>query len=324
MSCWERDKLLMELPKFSFKPLQAKRRAPVSSEFKRYQEFYDCDFSSEKGLKQSIGWFDGHSYRIVLQCYLPVDAKATVFLFHGYFDHVGLYRHLIRFLLEHQFAVVAYDMPGHGLSSGGPTSIPCFSDYQHVIQDCLNLCRGNMPEPFHCVGQSTGGAVLTDYLSQSISSSDQGASVFDKVVLLAPLVRPKDWTKVKRIHTAVKPFLSKWPRSFANNSNDSEFVDFVKNNDPLQSKWMAVDWVSALREWIPRIEDCAPAKRRILIVQGTNDQTVDWQHNLEVLRKLFVEVKVAYINEGRHHLVNEAPDKRIEVFNAMLSELEGQ
>lgn len=316
MTSWNRDRLLMELSPFSFKPLTAKRKQAFGEEFKRYQAFYGLDFSDElKGLRQSTGWFECGEYRIVLQCFMPKDAKATVFLFHGYFDHVGLYRHLIRFLVENGYAVVAYDMPGHGLSSGRPTSITSFSEYQEVIHTCLELCRGNLPEPFHCVGQSTGGAVLIDHLS------GQNLDSFDKVVLLAPLVRPKDWTLVKGIHSVVEPFLNVWYRSFADNSNDAEFVRFLKEDDPLQAKWMAVDWIGALKKWVLGIEGLQPLKKKVLIVQGNDDQTVDWQHNIEVIKSLFTEVKIVYIDKGRHQLVNESAAMREHIFKAVLAEL---
>lgn len=314
MMNWDRDKLLMELPEFSFR-----RSAKPKGELARYHEFYGTDFCNQiKGLKQRIGWIDTKDFRIVVQNFVPSKAKATVFLFHGYFDHAGIYRHLIRFLVEHDFAVVIYDMPGHGLSSGKPTSISSFRQYQEAMDACIAKCDDNLPKPFHCVGQSTGGAVLIDRLVNTPK-----ADVFDKVVLLAPLVRPKGWGGVKLIHSAVSPFLNVWHRTFSQNSNDIEFVKFLKDNDPLQSRWLAVDWITALKEWVANIEHAAPIQRKILIVQGTNDSTVDWKHNVSVLRHLFSETKIAYIENGRHHLVNESASKRAQVFEAVLSELAG-
>ena len=313
---WDRDSLLMELNKFSFKS-----RFRVKGALARYFDFYQSDLYRDIGdLDQRIGWLDTKDFRIVMQSFRPADAVATVFLFHGYFDHAGIYHHLIRFLVKHGFAVVIYDMPGHGLSSGQPTSISSFDQYQDALDECLEVCRGHMPAPFHAVGQSTGGAVLIDRMMRE---SEQAQS-FDKVVLLAPLIRPTAWKGVARLHSVVSPFLKVWHRSFSQNSNDVHFVKFLKERDPLQSKWLAVDWVGALKEWIPKMEKSRGLKRKVAVVQGTDDMTVDWKHNIRVLRGLFKELKIVYIDGGRHHLVNESTEKRQQAFAAILAELKGQ
>lgn len=313
---WDRDRLLMDLGKFSFraKPL-------IKGEITHYYDFYDMKFYQEfDGLEQRVGWLDTGEFRLVMQSFKPVDAKATVFIFHGYFDHAGIYHHLIRFLLKHNFAVVIYDMPGHGLSSGKPTAITTFQQYQDSMNACLKVCKNQMPLPYHCVGQSTGGAVIVDRLK----NGEPSELVFDKVVLMSPLVRPKGWKSIIRMHNLVKPFFKVWYRNFSKNSEDVSFLQFLKKHDPLQSKWLSVDWISALREWVPTIEEGDALKRKILIIQGTNDNTVDWEHNLEVLKRLFSEVKIAYVDGAQHHLVNESLAKRQSVFTAMLSELDAQ
>ncbi|MDX1451440.1 MAG: alpha/beta hydrolase, partial [Oleiphilaceae bacterium] len=229
---WDRDSLLMELGKFSLKS-----RFKIKGAAAEYFRYYNSALYEEiDGLDQRIGWLETPDFRIVVQSFVPKDAKATVFVFHGYFDHAGIYQRLIRFLVQHDFAVVIYDMPGHGLSSGKPTSIDSFQQYQDAMDACLGACRGVLPEPFHAVGQSTGGAVLIDRMLSE--GCDQQS--FDKVVLLAPLIRPAAWQGVARLHSVVSPFLKVWHRTFSQNSSDVQFVKFLKENDPLQSKWLAV------------------------------------------------------------------------------------
>jgi len=311
---WDRDRLLMDLSKFSFRS-----KAKIKDEVIKYYDFYGMNFFSEfEGLEQRVGWVDTKDFRIVLQTFIPTNAKATVFIFHGYFDHVGIYQHLIRFLLQSGYAVVIYDMPGHGLSSGQPAAIQSFEQYQEAMSSCLAVCKGHVTRPYHCVGQSTGGAVLIDRM---IKEGEENKT-FDKVVLLAPLIRPKGWESIGLIHTAIKPFFKIWHRSFSTNSSDLSFVKFLKEHDPLQSKWMAVDWISALKEWIPKIENGDQLQKKLLIIQGTSDGTVEWRHNIEVLKRLFQEIKIAYIEDGKHHLVNESLDKRSAVFNVLLTELD--
>jgi len=311
---WDRDRLLMDLSKFSFRT-----KAVVKGEIAHYYDFYGMNFYREfEGLEQRVGWIEASDFRVVMQTFKPANAKATVFLFHGYFDHAGIYHHLIRFLVKNNFAVVIYDMPGHGLSSGRPASIRSFQQYQDAMSSCLQTCVNKLPKPYHCVGQSTGGAVLIDRLIHGQDNED----VFDKVVLLSPLVRPRGWESISKLHSAIKPFLKVWHRSFSQNSADVRFLQFLKEHDPLQSKWLAVDWISALKDWVPRIEGGQRLKRKVLIIQGTGDKTVDWEHNIAVLRRLLNEVKITYIEGAQHHLVNESVTKRKAVFDAMLTELD--
>ena len=59
---------------------------------------------------------------------------ASLLILHGYYDHVGLYRHVVEWGLRMGFAVLACDLPGHGLSSGARASINEFVEYQAVLQ----------------------------------------------------------------------------------------------------------------------------------------------------------------------------------------------
>ena len=136
-------------------------------------------------------------------------------------------------------------------------------------------------------------------------------------------MRPKGWKSIVRMHSALKPFVKVWFRKFSKNSEDVSFLSFLKDRDPLQSKWLSVDWISALIDWIPTIEKGECINRKILIVQGTGDNTVDWRHNIDVLKRLFSEVKISYVDGAQHHLVNESLVKRESVFKEMLSEIEG-
>ena len=49
--------------------------------------------------------------------------------------------------------------------------------------------------------------------------------------------------------------------------------------------------------------------------------TVDWQHNLQVLRGKFDEPEVLMLARGRHHLANEISEIRQEYFKFLTSHL---
>ncbi len=306
---WTRSKLIAEMSAFDFSnPPQ------LSEQAQRYCRYYQIDFcESLPNVKHYLGSFDALGYRMAMHYYLPDAVAGTVFIFHGYFDHVGLYGHLIKHCLEQNLAVIAYDLPGHGLSSGRPTAIKSFDDYQMVLGSCLSLCEGHITSPLYAIGQSTGGAVLIDHLLNRTQQFDP--AVFKKVVLLAPLVRPVGWNSALVMHSVIGPFVSTWKRVFSENSNDPAFIKFLKKHDPLQSRIMSIEWVSALRNWIKQIEEAEPIQASVSIVQGRRDMTVDWRHNITIIQQKFSNVQVHYLPKGRHHLVNESSEIRSNVFD---------
>src|SRR4051812_48110748 len=56
-------------------------------------------------------------------------AKGTILLVHGYSEHSGRYFHFAKFLVQHGFDVITFDLPGHGRSEGRRSDIENFQDY---------------------------------------------------------------------------------------------------------------------------------------------------------------------------------------------------
>jgi alpha-beta hydrolase superfamily lysophospholipase len=286
------DKLRAELLPFS----QARDE---SAQAQAYRRFYHLQFALAQHTR--IGLLDVAGYQLVLQAWWPAQPRATLVLLHGYYDHVGLYGHLIEWALERGFVVLTADLPGHGLSTGDVASINDFAEYQAVLSALLGMAgQLQLPQPWHLCGQSTGAAIVIDYLLTGEPLVQLGESI-----LLAPLVRPRGWWRSRLSYQLVKPFVSSIPRHFYANSHDAAFIDFVQFHDPLQARVLPVAWVGALARWIPRLEAAPRSERSPLIVQGDADLTVDWRHNLAVLSDKFSQPRLCLVEDGRHHLANE-------------------
>ena len=294
----------------SLQPLAAGQ--PLSSEALAYQRFYGLDFAHRTPApKRQLGCFSAGGYQLVSQVWWPDSPPvATLFVIHGFYDHMGLYRHVIEWGLNRGFVVIACDLPGHGLSSGERASIDDFAQYQAVLQGLFIEAQSlHLPQPWHLCGQSTGGAIVLDHLLRyGERSPAQG-----QAILLSPLVRPKDWGWSKLSYYLLRPFVKGIARRFSENSNDPAFLPFLQA-DPLQPLRLPTAWVGALARWIPRIENASPSARQPLVVQGQADKTVDWQHNLEVLKTRFNQPRVLLLPEARHHLANETAAIREQYF----------
>ena len=119
----------------SLRPLAA--AAALSPVEQTYRQFYG--FSDTWATHTRMGTLQAAGYQIAVQVWWPEQPRATLVLLHGYYDHVGLYRHVIEWALGMGFAVRAFDLPGHGLSSGARASIGAFSEYQTVLRAVLAL-----------------------------------------------------------------------------------------------------------------------------------------------------------------------------------------
>ncbi|MCB8889330.1 alpha/beta hydrolase [Vreelandella malpeensis] len=279
----------------------------VEAYFHHYR--LDALFSSTPSVY--AGFIDTGRFNLWCQVWSPIAPKGTVFVVHGYFDHLGLYRHLLKSLLEKGWLVVLWDLPGHGLSSGPRAEIGEFDDYQHCFShvkrtlDAADLA----PAPWLGIGQSTGAAILaTDALEQREAARWAG------IVLLAPLVRPWRWGQASWVHLIASPFVKELPRKYRPNSTDETFTAFLRDQDPLQPERLSVVWISAMRRWIPKLLAFEPLALPTLILQGEQDTTVDWERNLEILTAKFPAATVYRHPQARHHLVNESPAIRQALF----------
>lgn len=283
-----------------------------------YRAFYGLDLSTRHtGLDCRLGSFNAAGYQIAVQLWLPADPRGTLLLLHGYYDHMGLYRHVIDWALAMNLAVLACDLPGHGLSSGARASIGDFAEYQQVLLGLFEqAAQLQLPQPWHLCGQSTGGAIALDYLLVDGSRPELGQSI-----LLAPLVRPRSWGWSKISYHLLSPFVRQIPRRFSENSSDAAFIDFVHNLDPLQPRNLPTAWVGALKQWVPRIEGAGRSRHSPLIIQGEQDMTVDWRYNLEVLQDKFSQPQILRLPEARHHLANESEGLRQRYFDFLRERL---
>ena len=260
------------------------------------------------------GFVDTGRFALWCQVWSPPEPTGTAFVIHGYFDHLGLYRHLLSCLLAKGWRVVLWDLPGHGLSSGPRAEIEDFDDYQHCLvhlQEALQTL-GMAPEPWLGVGQSTGAAILaTDALTRRDTAGWAG------IVLLAPLVRPWRWSQASWLHLIASPFVKELPRKYRPNSTDEAFTAFLRDQDPLQPERLSVAWITAMRRWMPRLLALEPNPLPTLILQGEQDLTVDWEWNLAILAEKFPNAEIHRHPEARHHLVNEAEPIRQVLFEAL-------
>lgn len=246
--------------------------------------------------------------KVAVQMFEQNLSASSSILVHGYYDHTGLMRHLIRYCLMRGMNVICFDLPGHGLSTGPIAAIDDFAQYQRVLSEVIALREALGWGDCHIMGQSTGAAIIMDHLLRT-AAQEEGA-VFQKAVLFAPLVYPGEWWWAKMAHRVLSPFCDYVPRQFSTNTNDESFANFLKEVDPLQSKFLSARWVGALLRWIPYFKKLPSSNRSVLILQGDADGTVAFRKNLRILKRKFAQADIVMLAGAKHHLVNEIDEHR--------------
>lgn len=291
------DKLRSLLPPIA----RATDRLPQA--LARFCAIYGIDFGRQReDVRHYMGVIASADERLCTHVYRRAGATQTLLLIHGYLDHSGLYKHLIGWALDQGYDVVMFDLPGHGLSSGEPAAIADFKDYADALAAVVGACQLDQSSTL-VMAQSTGCAALMEYARHYDWP-------FQRTVMLAPLLRPVQWTTVWWAHLFLGGLRRRVPRQFQPNSGNTEFLDFIKN-DPLQSQTLSVRWVGALKRWLRSMKYQPLGVDSLLIVQGDKDNTVDWRWNLPRLLRLFPRRQLMILKGGRHHLANETVGLRM-------------
>ena len=285
-----------------------------------YLDHYGINFAKQyEQLKHGFGYVNTSNFHIATHYWLPSRARGTLLVMHGYYDHIGIFGNAIRFALDHNFAVLAFDLPGHGLSSGEPGVIDSFDEYGDVLAEILQQSAVIMPQTLYAMGQSTGCAVLLNYLWRYVIAKN-GKDPFEKLALCSPLVLPRAWRgwhMGRHVHATLRHFIQRVARRFSSNSHDLKFLDFIQHQDPLQTRHLSLRWISAMKAWHKTFLGLSPLHKNILVVQGTDDMTVDWQYNLSLIKRKLPDAEIIYIEDAGHQLVNESERYRRDVFAAI-------
>ena len=274
-----------------------------------YLDFYQLDFFY-CAQNYSIGQSDIAGFRVVEHRWQARQPNnKTLYFCHGYLDHTGLYTRIIPWCLEKGFNVHCIDFPGHGLSSGESAAIDSFDQYSEVLAHVID--RQNESR-VSLIGQSTGCAIIANYcLKPGLAKRE---IEFEKIALMAPLVRSIGWGVLRYPFYFLKWFKHSVDRGHRDTGHDKVFNEFVQYKDPLQSDRIPIKWLVAMEEWHRSLRDHAnsgltPLKTpNVFIAQGDKDSVVDFQYNLPRLQQFFLDTEICWIKGAEHRLVNESDE----------------
>ena len=266
------------------------------------QGSYAAGFYQPKGALRKWGRLMVHYWRCNTQQLGLAKSHGTICLAPGLFDHGGLFGPLIKFCLAEGFDLACIEMPGHGLSDGQYCAIDSFFTYAALLEAFILQNALYFATPFIGFGQSTGCTGLT-------ALGLNNACPLRANVFFSPLVRPQHWLKVQTTYYTLGDFMQKIARGLRINSHCETFNTLLFH-DPLQPKFLSIQWVRALMAWVDALDDwpSGPSPVPLWIFQGTADEVVDYKWNIPLLTQRFAHTQVQAIEGAKHHLANEAPE----------------
>jgi len=287
------------------RPLNLDRAYQPTPAINDYFHFYSLNPT------QAQHWFgsvQSGSNTLAVHVFKPKNPRGTTVLLHGYFGHTGSLKKLIRECVMHNYAVVTFDLPGHGLSSGPRMETGDIRTCATHLETILQITEGHLPRPFYMIAHSTGCSIALDYLHNIHPNP------FDKIIFLAPLIRHEQWALAKSGYYIARPFTDTVPRRFRKNSSDEVYSEFVKQ-DPLHSDSISMNFLESVYAWNERAKDYPVWPGTICIIQGDKDRVVDWHYNLKFLREKIQHPEIHMVAGAMHQLPNESKPIRDNVFN---------
>ncbi|WP_157800959.1 alpha/beta fold hydrolase [Bacillus solitudinis] len=266
----------------------------VNDEKKEYLSFYQFDVSK---VTYHSGYIQGKNTSLYVQSFRPSIPKAICLVLHGYFDHAGALSRLINFLTRNGIHVISYDLEGHGLSGGVRATIADFSDYIEDFETIYQAFLADTSKSIYFIGHSTGAAIALSYLQENSAS-------FGKICLVSPLLKSHMWFASKVALNIASPFTQQLKRTTKESTSNPIYNDF-RRIDPLQHDRTPLSWVKAMYNWFDKVGNKLGLDPSILVIQGNQDTTVDWQFNMKFLQEHYPNVQITLIDEGKHQLLNE-------------------
>ncbi|WP_448379082.1 alpha/beta hydrolase [Fervidobacterium sp.] len=224
--------------------------------------------------------------------------NGWVVIIHGLGEHIGRYEKLINMLVENNFGVIGFDLPGHGKSSGkrGHTSIEEVIDLIDEITKTVNS--------FILFGHSLGGLIAVRY-------TEERPNKVSKLIVSSPALQlePKpSQIAMLRIFSILAPSLT--VKNGINPDLLSRNKDAVHRyvTDPLVHDKISIKLGKSMLQNVQLAHERASRiKCPVVVLVGTEDKVTPPQGARKFYEELDTQ-KVIEEFEGGYHELFEDPE----------------
>jgi acylglycerol lipase len=234
--------------------------------------------------------------------------RAVICLLHGLGDHSGRFAHLARFLLPSGYALMSFDLRGHGKSDGIRGH---FSSIEQVMQDIDELIIAARERyvgiPVFLYGHSLGGILALNYVLRR--KPDLAGVVITSPGLRTALEQQKAKIVLARLLVLFAPALT-LPNGLDVRalSRDGKVVeDYVQ--DPLVHDRASLAFANTMLgaiKWTYAHAD--EFQLPLLIMHGTGDRLAFYQGSQEFVRHVREDCTFK-LWDGLYHEIHNEPEK---------------
>ena len=263
--------------------------------------------------------------KIFAQEWYDDNPKAVVGLIHGLGEHSGRYKHVGRKLSENGFALMSFDLYGHGKSEGKRGHTLSYDLLYSSINEMLKKCREKYPgKPMFLYGHSLGGNILLNYLLENKTEVSGAivASPWLKLAFEPPKLRLLLAKLVQKIYPTYTESTVYGPKDICRHP------DFEKDYlaDPLvHDKITARSFFLFSESGINALASTKKFKLPLLLMHGTDDKVTSHKASREFAGNSNGHLKYKEWENLYHELHNEPEWEEViqEVINWLESNLEG-
>lgn len=255
-------------------------------------------------------WQNKQALTITAEEWRPqAETRGVVALVHGLGEHIGRYRHVAEALNAAGFALIGFDLPGHG-RSGGTRGHAGFDqildDIDHLLQEAALRYPGL---PRFLYGHSLGGALVLYY---SLKRRPELQGVIASAPGLAPgvPVAPSKLFLAKVLARLAPTVTMDNGLDLTYLSTDAAVIQAYKDDPLVHPKISARlghdllttgDWILAHAGEFPL---------PLLLSQGAGDRIVSVSFNTQFARALPPEKVTFKLWEGLYHEAHNEPEQQ--------------
>lgn len=248
--------------------------------------------------------------------------KAVVCLVHGLGEYSGRYAHVGKALADAGFALVAFDLRGHGKSGGQRGHFPSLDAIMADVQQHIRQASEKFPGlPVFLYGHSLGGLLVLNYATYQKHSLS--GVIATGAGLRSPVLEQKAKIALSKVLGSLLPTMTILTGLDANGISRNPEVVRAYKNDPLVHD---VATLSAARVGISAVDrafsHAGEFSTPLLLMHGTADQ-VTYPRGSQEFAALVPENSTLKLWDGLYHEIHNEPEQG-EVFAFMIDWMNSQ
>ena len=263
-------------------------------------------------------WQTRDGVSLYAQGWEPDDKPVAVIgMIHGLGEHLGRYSHLAKFLTDHRFAYVGFDLRGHGKTPGQRGHVPSFETFMEDINLLLDQTGIRYPGlPKFLYGHSLGGILVLNYCLRR--QPELAGVIITGPGLRNALEEQNAKVAFAKIAGTILPRLSLPTGLNVNDLSRSPEVVKAYQDDLLVHDRATLRMAKETFDAIPYIfENAAEFRYPILLMHGEEDRLA-YPRGSQEFTALAKQADVTFkLWEGAYHELHNEPEQE-QVFDYLL------